>query len=68
MAVDELIDVAGRGTIEAVLTLSAREPAGPKRPDRTAGAISGAGPLLGGFFQVVDSAAHLADLDLVSRL
>ncbi len=29
MAVDELIDVAGRATIEAVLTLSAREVAGP---------------------------------------
>jgi transposase-like protein len=32
MAVDELIDVAGRATIEAVLTLSAQEVAGPKHP------------------------------------
>ena len=29
MAVDELIDVAGRATIEVVLTLSAQEVAGP---------------------------------------
>ncbi len=29
MAVDDLIDVAGRATIEAVLTLSAQEVAGP---------------------------------------
>jgi len=32
MAVDELIDVAGRATIEAVLTLSAQGLAGPKPP------------------------------------
>ena len=36
MAVDELIDVAGRATIEAVLTLSARELAGPKHPGKRA--------------------------------
>jgi len=34
MAVDELIDVAGRATIEAVLTLSAQELAGPRHPGR----------------------------------
>jgi len=40
MAVDELIDVAGRATIEAVLTLSAQELAGPKHPGkRTSGNI-----------------------------
>jgi len=40
MAVDELIDVAGRATIEAVLTLSAQELAGPKHPGKKAdGAI-----------------------------
>ncbi len=39
MAVDELIDVAGRATIEAVLTLSAQEVAGPKHPGKKAGAI-----------------------------
>ena len=40
MAVDELIDVAGRATIEAVLTLSAQELAGPKHPGKkTGGAI-----------------------------
>lgn len=36
MAVDELIDVAGRATIEAVLTLSAQEVAGAKHPGRKA--------------------------------
>ncbi len=39
MAVDELIDVAGRATIEAVLTLSAQELAGPKHPGKAGGAI-----------------------------
>ena len=39
MAVDELIDVAGRATIEAVLTLSAQELAGPKHPGKRVGAI-----------------------------
>ena len=37
MAVDELIDVAGRATIEAVLTLSAQELAGPKHPGKRSG-------------------------------
>jgi transposase-like protein len=37
MAVDELIDVAGRATIEAVLTLSAQELAGPKHPGKQTG-------------------------------
>ena len=37
MAVDELIDVAGRATIEAVLILSAREVAGPKHPGKRTG-------------------------------
>ena len=36
MAVDELIDVAGRATIEAVLTLSAQDVAGAKHPGRKA--------------------------------
>jgi len=36
MAVDEVIDVAGRATIEAVLTLSAQELAGAKHPGRKA--------------------------------
>jgi putative transposase len=36
MAVDELIDVAGRATIEAVLTLSAQELAGAKHRGRKA--------------------------------
>jgi putative transposase len=38
-AVDELIDVTGRATIEAVLTLSAQELAGPKHPGKKAGDI-----------------------------
>jgi len=37
MAVDELIDVAGRATIEAVLTLSAQELAGSKHPGKRTG-------------------------------
>ena len=41
MAVDELIDVAGRATIEAVLTLSAQELAGPKHPGKKAGGAIG---------------------------
>ena len=39
MAVDELIDVAGRATIEAVLTLSAQQLAGPKHPGKAASQI-----------------------------
>ena len=38
-AVDELIDVTGRATIEAVMTLSAQELAGPKHPGKRAGEI-----------------------------
>jgi transposase-like protein len=34
LAVDELIDVAGRSAIEAVLTLSAQQIAGPKHPGK----------------------------------
>jgi len=37
MAVDELIDVVGRAAIEAVLTLSAQQVAGPKHPGKTGG-------------------------------
>jgi len=39
MAVDELIDVMGRATIEAVLTLSAQQIAAPKEPGNAGGAI-----------------------------
>lgn len=38
-AVDELIELAGRATIEAVLILSAREVAGDKQPGKKAGLI-----------------------------
>ncbi len=41
MAVDELIDVVGRATIEAVLTLSAQELAGPKHPGKKADGVIG---------------------------
>jgi hypothetical protein len=34
LAVDELIDVAGRATIETVLQLSAEQVAGPRTPGR----------------------------------
>ena len=40
MAVDELIDVAGRATIEAVLTLSAQQVAGAKHPGKAGGDVS----------------------------
>ena len=40
MAVDELIAVTGRAAIEAVLTLSAQEVAGPKHPGKAAGEIA----------------------------
>lgn len=40
MAVDELIDVAGRATLEAVLTLSAQEVVGPKHPGKAGGEIT----------------------------
>lgn len=40
MAVDELIDVVGRATIEAVMTLSAQEVAGPKHPGKNGGDIT----------------------------
>ena len=39
MALDELIDLAGRAAIEAVLTLSAQEIAGAKHPGKKAGDI-----------------------------
>jgi len=39
MALDELIDITGRAAIEAVLTLSAQELAGPKHPGKKAGEI-----------------------------
>jgi len=41
MAVDELIDVAGRATIEAVLTLSAQEVAGARHPGRKSDSVVG---------------------------
>ena len=40
MAVDELVDVAGRATIEAILALSAQQVAGPKHPGKAAGEIT----------------------------
>ena len=39
MAIDEVIDVAGRATIQAVLELSARQIAGDKHPGKAAGEI-----------------------------
>src|SRR5437660_12875186 len=38
-AVDELIDLTGRATVEAVLRMSAQEVAGPKHPGKSGGAI-----------------------------
>lgn len=39
VAIDELIDVMGRATIEAVLLMSAEQVAGPKTPGKKGGAI-----------------------------
>jgi putative transposase len=39
MAVDELIELSGRATLEAVLQMSAQEVAGPKHPGTSRGAI-----------------------------
>lgn len=39
-AVDELVDVAGKAAIEAVLLLSARQIAGPKQPGKAHGQIT----------------------------
>ena len=39
-AVDELIDVAGKAAIEAVLLLSAKQLAGPKQPGKSHGDIT----------------------------
>jgi hypothetical protein len=40
MAVDALIEATGRAAIEAVLTLSAQEVAGPKHPGKAAGEVT----------------------------
>jgi transposase-like protein len=53
LAVDELIDTAGRATIEAVLTLSAQQVAGDKHPGRASGAIRWHGRQ-GGYVQLAD--------------
>jgi transposase-like protein len=39
MAIDELIDVMGRATVEAVLLMSAEEIAGPRRPGKKGGEV-----------------------------
>jgi transposase-like protein len=39
IAVDEVIDVAGRAAIEAILLMSAQEVAGPKHPGKPGGAV-----------------------------
>lgn len=38
-AVDEVIDVAGRAVLEAILVMSAQEAAGPKHPGQAAGEV-----------------------------
>jgi len=49
LAVDELIDVAGRATIEAVLQLSAEQVAGPRTQGCGAPAFWGMAGKLGGY-------------------
>ena len=44
LAVDELIDVAGRAAIEAVLLMSAQEVAGRKHPGKAGGACRSTSP------------------------
>jgi hypothetical protein len=39
LAVDELIDVMGRATIEAVLLMSAEQVAGPRTPGKKGGSV-----------------------------
>ncbi|MFO8015151.1 MAG: hypothetical protein R6X20_17845, partial [Phycisphaerae bacterium] len=38
-AVDEVIDVVGRATLEAVLLMSAEQVAGPRHPGKAGGAV-----------------------------
>jgi putative transposase len=38
-AIDEVIDVVGRGTLEAILLMSAQEVAGPRHPGRAGGEV-----------------------------
>jgi transposase-like protein len=58
MAVDEVIDVAGRATIEAVLELSAQQVAGPKHPGKAAGEIRWHGRQ-GGRVELSDRKLHV---------
>ena len=44
MAIDKLIDMLGRASVEAVLELSARGVAGEKHPGRRQGRSAGTGP------------------------
>lgn len=46
-AIDEVIDLVGRGAIEAILTLSAQQVAGPKQPGKAGGDIGWHGRQMG---------------------
>ena len=46
-AIDEVIDVVGRGAIEAILMLSAEQVAGPKQPGKVGGEIGWHGRQMG---------------------
>ncbi len=41
LAVDEVIDRAGRGLIETILSMSAEQIAGPKSPGKASGEVAG---------------------------
>ena len=64
MAVDELIDVAGRATIEAVLTLSAQQLAGPKQPGKKRSHGAGTGREAIGWYGSQDGVVSLAERKL----
>jgi putative transposase len=64
LAVDELIDVAGRATIEAVLTLSAQQLAGPKQPGKKRSHGAGTGREAIGWYGSQDGVVSLAERKL----
>ncbi len=62
MAIDELIDVLGRASIEAVLQLSARGVAGEKQQGRKKGSIRWYGSQLEVAISMASASPHLVSL------
>lgn len=67
LAVDELIDVAGRATIEAVLNLSAQQLAGPKHPGKKRSQAADSGRQAIGWYGSQDGVVGLAERKLRVR-